>query len=398
MRILYFYQYFCTPEGSWGTRVYEFASEWVAKGHEVTVVTSLYSKSDLKAKRFLETQLHNGIKVKVINLRIDNRQPVLQRMYTFAAYAAVSAWYALTLPADVVVASSGPITVGIPGLVARHIRRRRLVFEARDLWPDGAIELGIIRNPVLVKWAYRLERLCYGSSSAVVALSPGMKEAIERKHGHPHVFSVTNSANIGLFSERRPFKGYGLLAPGSYAVYSGNIGEVNNAWWMYRAARALAEKGFGHIRILLVGEGQQKGELRSRAEEEGLENLVFLELMPKTELVALVQNALAALVPLKGTPVLDTSSPNKFFESLAAGVPVIQTTQGWMKDFLDRHRVGFTVDPNDPGTLADRLIELAGDDETRKRMGNDAAAVARDHFDKSRLAAEMLRVLEKVRR
>ena len=115
----------------------------------MTVVTSVYSKSDLKATKFIETQYHNGIRVKVINLKIDNRQPLFQRIYTFVAYALISAWYALTLPADVVVASSGPITVGIPGLVARYLRGRKLVFEARDLWPDGAIELGIIKIPVV---------------------------------------------------------------------------------------------------------------------------------------------------------------------------------------------------------------------------------------------------------
>ena len=395
MKIVYFYQYFCTPNGSWGTRIYEFASEWVAQGHDVTVVTSLYSKSDLKATKFIETQYHNGIRVKVINLKIDNRQPLLQRIYTFVAYAIISAWYALTLPADVVVASSGPITVGIPGLVARYLRGRKLVFEARDLWPDGAIELGIIKNPLIRKLAYGFESFCYASSRAVVSLSPGMKEAIERKHKHPQVYSVTNSANISLFSGILPFKDYSVLRSGKYAIYSGNIGEVNNAWWMYEAARSLREKGHGDIVILMVGEGQQKKDLQARVAKDRLENLIFFDLMPKTELVALVQHAMVSLVPLKGTPVLDTSSPNKFFESLAAGVPVIQTTQGWMKVFLDAHDIGFTVDPNDPTSLADCLIALDANKALKDELGRNAAIVAREHFDKSKLAADMLAALQK---
>ena len=395
MRILYFYQYFCTPKGSWGTRIYEFASEWVAQGHDVTVVTTVYAKSDIKADRFIDTQYHNGIRVKVINLGVDNRQAVPRRILGFIAYALVSSWYAIRLPADVVVASSGPITVGIPGLVARYLRRRRLVFETRDLWPEGAIELGIIRNRTVKRMAYLLEKACYRASTCIVALSPGMKENIEQRSAHPRVFSVTNSANLALFGSPMPFNGYGKLDRKRYAIYSGNIGEVNNAWWMYHAASILKDMGRDDIVILMVGEGQQKEAILEEARRNGISNLLFFDLMPKTELVALVQHALVSLVPLKGTPVLDTSSPNKFFESLAAGVPVIQTTNGWMRDFIERHVVGFTVDPERPQALADLLIKLWDDGEAVMRLSSNAASTAATHFDKRRLAADMLAALER---
>jgi hypothetical protein len=139
LKILYFYQYFSTPKGAWGTRVYDFAKNWVAEGHEVTVVSAIYSKSDLSASRIVESQLHDGIQVKVINVRIDNKQSFGKRIWSFIVYMLYSSWYALRLPADVVVASSGPITVGFPGLIARIFRGKKLVFEVRDLWPAGAI-------------------------------------------------------------------------------------------------------------------------------------------------------------------------------------------------------------------------------------------------------------------
>jgi len=115
MKIVYFYQYFSTPKGSWGTRVYEFAKEWVKEGHEVTVVTSVYSKSDIKAEKLIEDQYFEGIHVKIINVTIDNKQPFLKRIWSFIQYSLLSSYYALTLPADIVIASSGPITVGLPG-------------------------------------------------------------------------------------------------------------------------------------------------------------------------------------------------------------------------------------------------------------------------------------------
>src|SRR5690606_15584636 len=151
MKIVYFYQYFSTPNGSWGTRVYEFAKEWVDQGHEVTVVTSIYSKSDLVAEKLVEDQVFEGIKVKVLNVIIDNKQSFIKRILSFIKYSLLSSYYAIKLPADVVIASSGPITIGIPGLISKYIRGRKLIFETRDLWPEGAIELGIIKNKNIKK-------------------------------------------------------------------------------------------------------------------------------------------------------------------------------------------------------------------------------------------------------
>lgn len=390
MKILYFYQYYATPKGSWGTRVHEFAQEWVKQGHQVQVVTSIYSKSDLKADKFIEHQNFDGVDVTVINVRIDNKQPFLKRIYTFLAYAVCSVWFALTAKADVVIASSGPITVGIPGLVARYIRGRKLVFETRDLWPEGAIELGLIKSKFLQKIAYALESRCYKASSLVVALSIGMKQNIERRFPGTRVIDVTNAANIPLFSGKVPFEGRGQLTPQKYAIYTGNIGEVNNSLWLLEAAKVLQAKGRTDLKILLVGEGQQKEKIKTEIQGHQLDTLLIWELMPKEKLVGVIQNSMVSLVPLKGTPVLDTSSPNKFFESLAAGVPVIQNTQGWMKDFLIEHEVGFTLDPNDPVQLADKLIDLDQRSEQLAEMGERAAVLAARLFDKNFLAQKML--------
>ncbi|MCQ6960944.1 glycosyltransferase family 4 protein [Mucilaginibacter aquariorum] len=395
MKIVYFYQYFSTPKGSWGTRVYEFAKDWVDKGHEVTVVTSVYSKSDLKADKFIEDQYFEGIHLKVLNISIDNKQPFLKRIWSFILYSVLSCYYALTLKADIVIASSGPITVGLPGLVARYIRGRKLVFETRDLWPEGAIELGMINNAWLKKFSYWFEKVCYKASSYIITLSPGMTQNIKKRFNILNVDDVTNAANIKLFSTPVPFNS-DVVLPKSYAIYTGNIGVVNNSYWLFEAAKILKAKKREDIVILLIGEGQQRSELVELSNKEDITTFKRLGLMPKTELVAYIQQAFASLVPLKGTPVLDTSSPNKFFESLAAGVPVIQNTQGWMKDFLNEHDVGFTLDPNNADQLADKLIWMKDNPEAVSLMGEKALIVAKRFFDKDFLSNKMLDILVKV--
>lgn len=396
MRIVYFYQYFSTPKGSWGTRVYEFASEWVKQGHQVTVVTSVYSKSDISASKFIEDQYFEGINVKVINVTIDNKQPIFKRFFTFIQYAFTSCWFALTLKADIVIASSGPITVGFPGLVARYFRGRKLVFEARDLWPDGAIELGIIKNPIIKKLSYWFEKQCYQASSLIVSLSSGMRDHILARYPKLNVIDVTNSANIKLFSTPQSFYGRGEILPKKYAIYTGNIGEVNNSRWLFDAAVELYKLKRDDIKILLIGEGQLKNELEQLALKKKIYNLIFWGLIPKENLVGLIQASMVSLVPLKGEKVLDTSSPNKFFESLASGIPVIQTTNGWMKDFLELHKVGFTLNPNDPKALAETLIFLDSNPELLTELGKNASLIASKEFDKSNLAYKMIKAIESI--
>ena len=395
MKVLYFYQYFSTSNGSWGTRVHEFTREWVKNGHEVTVVTSVYSKSDLVAEKFIENQIIDGVRVKIINVKIDNKQSFFRRILSFLTYSIISSWYAFTIKTDIVVASSGPITVGIPGLLAKFIRRRKLVFEVRDLWPDGAIELGFLNNRLLQRIAYRLEKICYKRADLIVALSPGMRDEIINKGGYKNVISVTNSANIDLFATPQALVSYaGILETRKYVLYTGNIGEVNNVSWMFEAALLLKMAGRSDIKMVWIGDGQLKSHFVERKIREDVENMIILDLIPKKDLIPIVQHALICLAPLKDTKILNTSSPNKFFEALAAGVPVIQTTQGWMKDFIEENNVGFTADPNNPEELAALLQELFDGRRNLEEMRSNASRVAVENFDKNVLAARMLTTIE----
>jgi len=388
MRIVYFYQYFSTPKGYWGTRVYEFAKQWVEQGHEVTVVTSVYSKSDIKATKFIENQLIDGIKVKIINVKIDNKQSFLKRIFTFLVYSFFSMYYAFTLKCDLVIASSGPITVGIPGLIANIFRRKKFVFEVRDLWPEGAIELGFLNKKWIQKLSYAFEKWCYKRSSLVVVLSPGMQQNILDRFPDANVISVTNSANIEMFSKSKKTIKHLKLIDRKYAIYTGNIGVVNNSELLYRAAIKLQELGRGDINIVLIGDGQLKDALKKKSEE--ITNIHFLDLMPKNELVNYIKNAFVSLIPLNNTPMLATSSPNKLFESMAASVPVIQSTYGWMKDMLEETQSGFTVSATDEKELVKKLIVLADNDNLVSEMGKRGFEYAKANFDKNILAKKMI--------
>jgi len=248
----------------------------------------------------------------------------------------------------------------------------------------------MIKNPVIKRLSFWFEKRCYKASSLIVSLSPGMQRYIIDKHKHPNVISVTNAANIELFSTPQVSIEIPSLNNRKYAVYTGNIGKVNNSAWLLDAALELKKINRQDVVILLVGDGQMKDLLMKKARDLGLDNFIIHHLIPKTQLVGLIQNAIASLVPLQGCPVLETSSPNKFFESLAAGVPVIQNTNGWMKDFLEEHKVGFTLGPDNPKALADLLVRIADDIEISPGIKTRARKIAAREFDKDILAEKMI--------
>lgn len=394
MKILYFYQYFSTPNGSWGTRVYDFAKDWVELGHQVTVVTSVYSKSDLKPNKFIEIHYYDGIKVIVINIKIDNKQSFLKRILTFLQYSIIATWFAITVKTDIVIASSGPITVGVPGLMAKFLRNKKLVFEVRDLWPQGAIEMGVIKSKLLIKIAYFFEKILYNYSDYIITLSPGMTKNIQDRFKVKQIYSIPNAANIDIFNSNNESSEIpDMYKNNKIAIYTGNIGAVNNTYLILNAAILLKEKRREDIIFLIIGEGQQKEEILEKKEQLKLDNLFILDLMPKTELVKYLKNAMVSLVPLKGTPILDTSSPNKLFESLAAGVPVIQNTNGWLKDLLKDNECGFTVNPDDPKDIVDKLIYLADNPQVSMEMGLRGKKVIEQNYDKKILSHKMIEKL-----
>jgi glycosyltransferase involved in cell wall biosynthesis len=345
----------------------------------------------------VEDQEFEGIKVKVLNIPISNKQPFTKRVLTFLKFAVLSSWFALRLPADVVVASSGPLTVGIPGLVARYLSRRRFVFEVRDLWPDVSIEIGALRNPLLKWGARQLEKRCYRAASLIVTLSPGMAAHIRDRHGIDRIISVPNAADNDFWQVRDlQWEPPAWARDRKIALYTGNIGSVNNSALLFDAAVELQRRGREDISVVLIGDGQERDALVQKAEDMSLSTFRVLGLMPKTELRHWVQRCLCALVPLSPNPILDTSSPNKLFDALAAGTPVVQTTNGWIKTFVAENECGFTVSASDPGQLADVLISLAESEEMQRRMGENAKRVAQTQFDRDQLSNRMLGGLEQV--
>ena len=394
-KVLVFYQYYCTPKGSWGTRYYEFTRRWAAAGHDVTVVTSIYDKSDLVPHGFVTRFDIEGVRVIAMNLVLSNKHGILRRLWTFAMFSLMSCGYALRLPADVVIASSGPITVGVPGLLAHWLRRKPLIFEVRDLWPEGAIQLGMLRGRFTQALARWFERLCYRNANAVVALSPGMAAGVRAVEPRANVVTIPNAADLDLFRpDIAPTAATAAANGGFMVLYAGTLGRANSSTELVDIATALARRRADDVRIVVIGDGYERANMERLATERGLANLVFLGKLPKTEVAAWHGAAAMTLCLFKPFPVLATCSPNKLFDSLAAGRPVLNNTDGWIRDLLSRTQTGESFAAGDAERAADQIVALRDDAVRRRAMGQRARHVAETEFARDTLAgrfAELFR-------
>ncbi|MCW3093135.1 MAG: hypothetical protein JWP81_4204 [Ferruginibacter sp.] len=395
MQILIFYQYFGTPNGGWSTRMYELPKRWIEAGHRVTVVTSPYDKSDIRATKFIDKQVIDGIEVVIVNINQSNKHSIVHRAFKFGLFSIISIYYALVIPFDVVICSSGPITIGLPGLFAKTFKRKKkFVFEVRDLWPEGAIQLGLIKNKTLMRFAYYFEKLCYSKADLVVTCSKGMTDSIQARFSSTKLLTIPNACDNELFQEKDPGFELPLWANNKKIfVYTGSLGLMDDCM---QIIKAIELTNIPEAIFVFIGDGKEKIELEQYVKEKKIANTWFIGLIPKTEVRRWLQSSHAAFVTFKDIPVLQTSSPNKMFDAFAAGVPIIQSTAGWIKDLLEYENAGITVNPTCPNQMSLAIKRLANDSGERNRMAEAARRLAETEFSRKILAEKYLNELTSI--
>ena len=398
MKVLYIHQYFCTRDGRSGTRSYEFARRLVRNGHRVTMLTSDSDLSDLRipaGARSARLQVE-GIEVVAVRAPYSQKMGTLGRIQSFLLFMLRSSWIACRLPRhDVVIATSTPLTVGVPGLLAALVRRTPLVFEVRDLWPEAPIQMGVIRNPAVIGLLRAFERLVYRQSAHVIALSPGMRDGV-RAAGTPaeKISVIPNCSDLDLFRPGDPPQDvldcFGL-EDAFVVAYAGSMGEANAVDVLVDAAELLRDRA--DVRFLLIGQGKQAQAVQEDVARRGLRNVVFAGSVPRREVVGLLQASHVALVLFRDLPILATNSPNKLFDALAAGRPVIVNSDGWTRALVERHDVGRFARPGSAESLASEILWLRDHPDERSAMGRNARRLAQAEFDRDKLAARFEAVL-----
>ena len=399
--VLYFHQYFATRRRSTATRSYELARRLVDRGHRVTIVSRdtrmLEAGRDGRPPgRLVARERVDGIDVLFLNVPYANRYPTPVRLASFTAFTAAAAVAgALERRPDVVFASSTPLTIGIAGVTTARLKRVPFVFEIRDLWPAVPAQVGVLRNRPAVRSAEWLERRLYDAAARIVVLSEGAREDLEGRGIPPEKLSlIPNASDLDVF---RPgvvddgFRARHGLEGRFVALYTGAMGRSNGLDQLVDAAAALRGS---QVTIAALGDGGERPRLERRARELGLDNLLFLPAVAKEQLAGIVGAADVTLTIFAPYPILETNSPNKFFDSLAAGKPPVVNLAGWLRRLVEENDAGVWVPAGQPEALAGTLRELASDPERVKRMGRNARALAEREFSRDLMAERLVRTLE----
>lgn len=393
MKIAYLHQYFNTPDMPGSTRSYEIARRLTAIGHEVEIFTSV---RDRQGKSGWFTTRECGIEVHWLPVPYSNDMGFEKRVAAFLKFALRVGGRVAKSGADLIFASSTPLTIAIPAVSAAKRLRVPMVFEVRDLWPEMPIATGDLTNPVLVAAARALERYAYHNAEKVIALSPGMADGVA-KAGYPResIHVVPNSCDIELFSG--PHVPIQIAAPAlpdlrdrKLVVYCGTLGRLNGVSYLVDIADRIWEIDRS-VHFLIVGDGAEGAAIRARGEASGAirRNLTIQASVRKRDVPAILGAASLSLSLFVDIPQMHINSANKFFDTLAAGRPIGVNYGGWQAEMIKQHGLGLQIPPHDASIAAQKISNFLSDAKLVKTCSEKALKTAREDFDRDKLTAEL---------
>lgn len=394
MHILYIHQYFTTPEEGGGTRSYEFARFLLKRGHKVTILTGSKLNDSVVNKKKKNDRYIEGVHIIYLKTPYSIYMTFKRRLFSFLDFSLRAVWAGIKIKKyDLIFATSTPLTVAIPGIILSILRRVPMIFEVRDLWPEVPIQMGVIKNFLLIKLLRWFEAFTYRHSNHIIALSPGMvKGILATGITKDKVTMIPNFCNLNFFKPGKPNNN--LLERlecnnNPIIAYCGAISYANNLELIIQAAEKLQEMS-NPVIFVIVGEGMLKPKLEELAKVKKLKNVIFLGKINKYEVVKLYRKAIACLVLFKNLPILTTNSPNKFFDAISSGKPIITNMDGWIGELIETHNIGFSVDPNNSQALVEAIVKLLHMSKNKiEKMGQNARDLAMEKFNSDNMTDKL---------
>ncbi|WP_160716096.1 glycosyltransferase family 4 protein [Chitinophaga solisilvae] len=389
MTIIYLHQYFSLPSTAGGTRSYDLAKQFQQQGHRVVFITSsAFLKGMPLSGKWTVTQVE-GLELHILQQEYSNKLSFFKRILVFLQFLIAASKRVLHIKGEVVIATSTPITIAIPALVKRWRHKTPFIFEVRDVWPEVPIAMGVIKNKWVVKALNAFERIIYKRAAHIVALSDDMKASILKRTATPaeKITVIPNISEVKRFEAFDPEKKMltDLLGfrPQRSVLYAGTIGMVNGLRYMLDLA--VHTKSIDpEIKYLIIGDGMEKDALLKYAADQQLldQNVFFLPPVPKSSLPQLYHECTVASSFVIPVPELWANSANKFFDSLAAGKPMLINYRGWQATVLEQENAGIVLaeDVSCINTEARRFTGYINNAALLSAQGLNATRLARANY------------------
>lgn len=409
MKILLIHQYFLEKDDPGGARFNEMTRFWAAQGHSVTVLCGMvnYVTGKIPA-RYKGVNFHASFYypgVEVLRCRVSERYNAnfIGRLWAYFSFV----WFSLhgifgpwrKRRFEVVIATSPPLFVGITAMVVSFIRRVPYVFEVRDLWPESAIDTGVLTNSLLIRLSYAFEKLSYRRAALINVLTPAFKEhLITRKHVSPEkIVAISNACDFSMADELvhsldvRRFRAALGWEDRFVLIYVGAHGVANHLIQLIDMAAQLTHT---NALVVLVGDGMTKPSLRDEVGRRSLTNVLFVDPLPKCEVMKYILAADVGISALKKVDTFKTIYSNKTFDYMACRKAVLLAIDGVSRQLVEEAACGVYAEPENVRELATAALQLMTQPAETVAMGQRGYAFARQHFDREVLANQYLNCLE----
>jgi glycosyltransferase involved in cell wall biosynthesis len=409
MNILLIHQYFLEADDPGGSRFNEMTRIWTEKGHHVTVIAGMMhyngalKKDKYKWKFFIK---HNQNGVQVIRTHVSEKynKNFLGRFWAYLTFMISSVFvgvFYLNKKFDLVLVTSPPLFVGITGFLISRVKKIPLVFEVRDLWPDAAIELGILKNKTLTKWAFALESFIYKKSSLINVLTPAFKEFIIEKKGVSanKVIVISNGADFHLtqdlyqnfdFTSLRNQLGWNDKF---VIIYTGAHGVANHLEQVFEVAEQLKET---NVLFVFFGMGMRKPFLLEEKERRKIENVKFYEPVSKKEVFKYILAADMGLCLFKKGDIFKTIYANKTFDYLACGKPILMGIDGASKAFIETAKAGTFFYPESTESFETAVKVYLNNPAKVKIEGLNGLLYVKKNYQREALAETYLKFMQQI--
>jgi glycosyltransferase involved in cell wall biosynthesis len=388
VKVLILHQHFNKPEKGGAVRSYYLAKALVQQNIETVVITG-------SSEKIYHRENYEGIEIHYVPVPYDNAFGFFARSISLLKYITQSVAVAKRISnVDIVYAISVPLTVGLAALWLKKRSRLPYIFEVGDLWPDAPVQLGFIKNYLLVSSLYYLEKLIYRNAESIVALSPAIKEAIENKIQGKKIHVIPNMADCDFYKPglKLPSAEEKFNVRGKFVVsYIGTMGVANGLDYFLECANA-ARKAELPIHFILCGDGAMLPHLKTYAERLGLKNISFTGHVDRSQVKEVMDLTDAVFVSYKNIPILQTGSPNKYFDGLASGKMIVVNFGGWIKDEIKKTGCGIYVNPRQPAEFITKIQPFVYDKTMTSQFQRAARLLAESDYNRKKLSSQFAHI------
>ena len=395
MRIILLTQYFPPEVGAPQNRLFAMAKGLRDKGAEVTVLTAMPNYPDMRIRegyrgRWSVREEMEGLDLRRVWLFVSKGRGLVARLLNYFSFVFTALAYGLfkLRKSDVLLVESPPLFLGITAMWLARAKGAKLVFNVSDLWPESAVQLGLVTNKLAIDLSERLEMRCYRRAALITGQTMGIVDNIRARCPDKTVLWIPNGVDIdlieGIDGAHDARARHGIPADAFVLAYTGIIGHAQGLEVVLRAAEHLRDRP--EVLFLLVGDGPERAALLALARKKALTNVRFIDPMSRRAVLALVAACDGVVVPLRRNKLFEGAIPSKIFEALALGRPLLLGVTGEAKRlFIEQGQAGLAFTPEDDRSLEQAVRRYLDDAHLRATHGANGARYVREQFDRRRI-------------